>query len=83
MATFHVYSRQGCHLCEVLIEELLPMLRGRAEVEVHDIDLQDEWRAKYDVLVPVLEFEGESVSQFQLDVRAVRRILEKIAKDIE
>ena len=28
MKTIDVYSRQGCHLCEVLIEELLPLVRG-------------------------------------------------------
>lgn len=75
MATFHVYSRQGCHLCEILIEQLLPLIRGRANINVHDIDTRPDWRRKYDVRVPVLEFEGRVVSQFQLDREAVTRAL--------
>ncbi len=77
MATFHVYSRQGCHLCEVLIEQLLPLLRGKADVAVHDIDTRPDWREKYDVRIPVLEFEGQVVSQFQLDHEAVTRVLNR------
>ena len=34
MAAISVYSRQGCHLCEQLIEELLPLIRGRLDLEV-------------------------------------------------
>ena len=31
-----VYSRRGCHLCEVLIEDLLPLIRSHLELEVLD-----------------------------------------------
>ena len=75
VATFHVYSRQGCHLCEVLIEQLLPLLRGQADMVVHDIDTRTEWRDKYAVRIPVLEFDGQVVSQYQLDHDAVTRVL--------
>ena len=77
MATCHVYSRQGCHLCEVLVEQLLELLHGRAHVEVHDIDTRPDWHEKYDIRVPVLEFEDEVVSQFQLNPDAVSRVLNR------
>ena len=77
VATFHVYSRQGCHLCEVLIEQLLPLLRGQADMVVHDIDTRPEWRDKYAVRIPVLEFDGQVVSQYQLDHDAVIRVLNR------
>lgn len=77
MATFHVFSRQGCHLCEVLIDQLLPLLRGKADVAVHDIDTRPDWRKKYAVRIPVLEFEGQVVSQFRLDHEAVKLILKR------
>ena len=77
MATFHVFSRQGCHLCEVLIDQLLPLLRGKADVAVHDIDTRPDWREKYAVRIPVLEFEGQVVSQFRLDHEAVKLILKR------
>mgnify|MGYP000107868357 CR=1 FL=1 len=40
----YVYSRRGCHLCDVLVEELLPLVRGRMDVEVRDIDSHDDWK---------------------------------------
>jgi len=70
-----VYSRQGCHLCEQLIEELLPAVRGRAEVEVRDIDTCDEWRHSYDVRVPVVEYRGKVVCEYHLDREAISAIL--------
>ena len=77
MATFHVFSRQGCHLCEGLIDQLLPLLRGKADGAVHDIDTRPDWREKYAVRIPVLEFEGQVVSQFRLDHEAVKLILKR------
>jgi hypothetical protein len=32
------YSRPGWHLCDELAEQLAPLLRGRADVRVVDID---------------------------------------------
>ena len=77
LATFHLYSRQGCHLCEVLIEQLLPLLRSEADLVVHDIDSRPDWREKYDVRIPVLEYEGQVVSQYRLDHDAVSRALNR------
>jgi len=71
----YVYSRQGCHLCDVLVEELLPLVRGRLDVEVRDIDSREDWKARFDVRIPVLEFEGEVVCQYRLDRSAVETIL--------
>jgi hypothetical protein len=77
--TIDVYSRKGCHLCEQLVEELLPLVRGRLEVIVHDVDSRDDWRAAYDTRVPVVEYDGELVCQYQLDRDALERILGRIA----
>ncbi|MEL7310644.1 MAG: glutaredoxin family protein [Pseudomonadota bacterium] len=49
-----LFSRAGCHLCEEMIEAVLPLIRGRAELEVVDIDTDPELQALYDVRVPVL-----------------------------
>lgn len=69
-----VYSRQGCHLCEVLIEELLPLVRGRFEVAVHDIDSREDWRLEYTAEVPVVKYDGEVICQYHLDRQALTRI---------
>ena len=38
MDCVYVYSRQGCHLCEDLIEDLLPLIDGKLALEIRDID---------------------------------------------
>jgi hypothetical protein len=78
MSTLYVYSRQGCHLCEILIEELLPLVRGRLAVEIRDVDSREEWRHAYDVRVPVVEYEGECIAEYTLDRTALQRILSKL-----
>jgi hypothetical protein len=71
-----VYSRPGCHLCEQLVEELLPIARGRVDVEVVDIDRCRAWQDEYGTRIPVVEYRGDLVCQYRLDVAAVRRIIE-------
>ena len=81
MPIIHYYSRKGCHLCEVMLEELLPLIRGRADIEMRDIDTRDEWRKKYDIRIPVIEYEGELVSAYPLDYDAIRAMLAKIPEN--
>jgi len=73
--TLDIYSRQGCHLCEVMIEELLPLVRGRFEIVVHDIDTRDDWKREYGTRIPVLEYDGELICQYHLDRQALTRTL--------
>ena len=70
-----VYSRPGCHLCELLIEELLPLVRGRVDLEVLDIETRPEWKLRYGTRIPVVEYDGETVCQHHLDTAAVHAIL--------
>lgn len=77
MPVLDVYSRRGCHLCEVLIENLLPLAEGRAEVRVHDIDSRQDWRQVYALRVPVVECSGQVLCEAQLDEKA---ILDRLAE---
>ncbi len=79
MPVFQVYSREGCHLCEILIEELLVLLHGRAEVQVHDIDSRADWRQEYDVRVPVVELDGSVLCEYSLDRARVLKALSGLA----
>ena len=69
--TLYVYSRRGCHLCDVLVEELLPLVRGRLDVEVRDIDSREEWQRRFNVRIPVVEFDGEVLCQYRRDRPAI------------
>ncbi len=75
-AGLRIYSRPGCHLCEELIEALLPMIRDRLPLEVVDIDSRPDWAAAYGSRIPVVEFNGEFVCQYALDATAVSDILQ-------
>ena len=71
----YVYSRRGCHLCDVLVEELSPLVRGRLDIEVRDIDSRDDWQRRFNIRIPVVEFEGKVVCQYRLDRPAIEAIL--------
>lgn len=77
MATVTVYSRQGCHLCEQLIEELLPMIRGRLDLDVRDIDTDPDWHERFWQDIPVVEYDGEVICRHFLDPAVITGILRR------
>lgn len=79
MPTLQVYSRQGCHLCEVLLEALQPLVGDRMAIEVRDIDTRPEWHDRHFLDIPVVEFEGKLVCRHQLDVTAVQELLGRLS----
>ena len=75
-----VYSRRGCHLCEILVDNLLTLVQGRANVTICDIDSRDDWRQTYDVRVPVVELDGNILCENTLDSEAILTALLKLAE---
>jgi glutaredoxin len=67
-----LYTRQGCHLCEVAAELLA---RHRLEVQKVDIDLQPELRERYNECVPVVVIDGRERFRGRVDELLLRRIL--------
>jgi len=78
MPDIQIYSRPGCHLCEELIEEMLPLVRGRAELEVLNVDTRQDWQEEYGTRVPVVEFDGRFICQHYLDRDALASVLDGI-----
>jgi hypothetical protein len=76
MPTLRVFSRQGCHLCEIMLEELIPLVRGRAVVQVVDVDTDAALREEYGIRVPVLTCDGRLLCEHRLDSRAVEEALQ-------
>lgn len=75
LKSLRIYSRPGCHLCEHMVEKLLPLVHGRMQIEVVDIDSRADWQDMYGARIPVLEFNEEIICQYTLDVAAVKHIL--------
>jgi hypothetical protein len=66
-----------------MLEELLPLIRGRVEIEYRDIDSQPEWLEKYDIRIPVIEYNARLVSEYPLDYGAISAVLLQIAENSE
>jgi hypothetical protein len=71
-----VYSRPGCHLCEILIDELMPIIRDRFELQVFNIDTNSDWRLSFGQRIPVVVFEDLEICHFKLDKEAIARIVD-------
>lgn len=71
-----VYSRRGCHLCELMMEELVPLCRDRATLRVLDVDTREDWRLAYGSRVPVLCVGNREIAEARLDREALVALLE-------
>ena len=74
---WRVYSRRGCHLCEELINELLPLVRGRHDVEIVDIDSDPDLCEAYGTRIPVVEANGQEICQYTLDRERITQLLDE------
>jgi hypothetical protein len=74
-SVFYVYSKEGCHLCEELIEELIELVRGQASIDVIDINESIELFEKYREEIPVVEFGGCILFKHYLDKSLVNKAL--------
>ena len=73
---FLLYSRPGCGLCEEMRAELdrLPAAQGYP-LDVLDVDLNPDTRARYGHKIPVLLFAGELVCHGRFDTEQVLKAL--------
>lgn len=74
-----VVSRQGCHLCQDMIEVVRRVAGPGTEVHVTDLDLDavdPHARERWSTLVPVLLVDGAEVAHWRVDEDTVRTALE-------
>jgi len=78
MTVVTVYSRQGCHLCDVAIETLASVQDELGfEIEKILIDGDPELTSKYGEEVPVIQIDGKHHDIFRVDLERFRSSLEK------
>ena len=75
MIRMSLYSRPGCHLCEILYDELHELLDGRAIVEHVDISDDPLLMRRYGLRIPVLCADDVELSAYPLDVVKVKAYL--------
>jgi glutaredoxin len=71
-----VYSRKGCHLCDV-VKQSLARLQSSADFSWRevDIDADPELCAKYNQEVPVVCIDGRKAFKYQMNEREFLRRL--------
>jgi glutaredoxin len=71
MSRVVLYSRPGCHLCDVARETILAQ-RERLGFDFEEIDIEgdDELELEYGIRVPVVDVDGEEA--FEITVDAAR-----------
>jgi glutaredoxin len=62
-----LYTRAGCHLCEVALGVVQRVASGRAEVELVDIDTDPQLVERYTVRVPVVAVDGREIAEYEVD----------------
>lgn len=65
-----VYSRRGCHLCDV-VKETLAGLERQADFQWRelDIDADPDLRRQYNDQIPVIFIDGRKAFQYRMDPR--------------
>ena len=71
-----VYSRKGCHLCEI-VKETLTKLQRRGGFTWREIDVEsdDELRRRFTDEVPVIFIDGYKSFKYHMDEREFLRKL--------
>jgi glutathione S-transferase len=69
-----LYGRPDCHLCDEARRRLLEIRSGGVDFELEevDIDADERLRARYLERIPVIELEGEVISELFLDEDGLR-----------
>jgi len=71
-----LYYREGCHLCEAMLQALRGLQSRLAfELVLVDIDRDPELQRRYDEWVPVLTDSEQEICHYHLDVAALERRL--------
>ena len=80
MTVVLVYSRPGCHLCEEAVAEIAAIHAEGYRFELREIDIESEETLLRRMLerIPVVEVDGEEVSELRLDTDALRARLDTV-----
>ena len=75
-----VYSRPGCHLCEEAIKAIVGLHENGYRFELLEVDIEsDELLLRRHLeRIPVVEVDGEVVSELLLDEAALRARLDTV-----
>src|SRR6266436_5187567 len=77
-----VYSRKGCHLCEIVKESLVKLhKRGGFQWREVDVDSDAELRRQYNDQVPVVFINGRKAFMYRMDEQEFLRKLASLRRN--
>jgi glutathione S-transferase len=78
-----LYGRPDCHLCDEARRELLELRYDGLDFELEDVDIDsdDELHRRFLERIPVIELDGEVVSELFLDSAGLRARLDTLSLD--
>jgi glutathione S-transferase len=76
-----LYGRPDCHLCEEARRRLLELRSDGLDFQLEEVDIDedDELLRRFLERVPVVELEGEIVSELHLDADGLRARLDTLS----
>ena len=79
--TVVLYGRPDCHLCDEARSELERLRRDGLEFQLDEVNIEDEdeLHGRFLERIPVVELEGEIVSELFLDARGLRARLDTLS----
>ena len=72
-----LYTRQGCHLCELALSELQ---QHGVQPKIVDIDTQPQLVERYGQCVPVVTFDGKVRFRGRVNPVLLRRLLDDVGQ---
>ena len=72
-----LYSRAGCHLCDVAREVLLAE-RTSVAFDLVEVDVggDDDLEREYGIRIPVVKIDGEERFEYEVDAAELRSIVQ-------
>jgi glutaredoxin len=71
-----LYSRAGCHLCDVARETIL-LLRERRGFEFAEVDIEadEDLELEYGIRIPVVEVDGDEAFEVDVDPERLAQLV--------
>ena len=76
MINLTIYSRPGCHLCDVM-KEVVERVRHTIPITLEEIDISGdrELEERYGLEIPVLMIQGTKVAKYRVSEEELKRML--------
>jgi glutaredoxin len=76
MANIILYSKKGCHLCEIARERLLE-IKKEIPFTLSEVDIEEDEAIfkKYKYLIPVIELDGKVIFNYIVDEAILKNLI--------